>query len=271
MADDVAITAGSGTTVATDEIAGRHFQRVKLTIGADGTATDVSAGAGAVGAGVPRVTLASDDPGVAHLATIASAVGVAPSTGAGVNGSGVQRVTVATDDALTVAAQAIQATGKTCTTAVTRPADTTAYATNDCWSDSTSAPTSGGFTFTGAARASGGTGLITDILIHSTNDPATLLQGELWIFDAAITNVNDNAAFALSDTDVALLVAVVPFSMVTTAAGSGTNSYAHLTGLNIGYTCVGSANLRFLVKVKNAYTPANAEVLTFRMKCQYTS
>jgi hypothetical protein len=43
MADDVAITAGAGTAVATDDIGGRHFQRVKNTFGPDGTATDVSA------------------------------------------------------------------------------------------------------------------------------------------------------------------------------------------------------------------------------------
>lgn len=42
MADDVPITAGTGTAIATDEIASRHFQRVKATWGADGTATDVA-------------------------------------------------------------------------------------------------------------------------------------------------------------------------------------------------------------------------------------
>lgn len=44
MADNVAITAGSGTTVATDEIsidgATAHVQRVKPVIGAAGTGTD---------------------------------------------------------------------------------------------------------------------------------------------------------------------------------------------------------------------------------------
>lgn len=46
MADDVAITAGSGTTVATDDISGRHFQRVKLTDGtADSTTAIPSSGA----------------------------------------------------------------------------------------------------------------------------------------------------------------------------------------------------------------------------------
>jgi hypothetical protein len=43
MADGVDITAGSGTTIATDDIGGDHFQRVKVTWGADGTANDTSA------------------------------------------------------------------------------------------------------------------------------------------------------------------------------------------------------------------------------------
>lgn len=37
MADNVAITEGSGTTIAADEIAGAKHQRVKVTLGADGT------------------------------------------------------------------------------------------------------------------------------------------------------------------------------------------------------------------------------------------
>ena len=154
----------------------------------------------------------------------------------------------------------------TCTTSITRPSDTTAYTANDALSNSASSPTAGGFTFTSAARASGGSGIITDLIVVSSNDPATLLQGECWIYDSATTAVNDNAAFASSDSDTLLLVAVIPFTMTSTVAGSGTTSYAHVQGLSIGFTCSGSANLRFLVKVKNAYTPASAEVLSFRLK-----
>jgi hypothetical protein len=36
MADDIPTTPGSGANVATDDIGGRHFQRFKLVIGADG-------------------------------------------------------------------------------------------------------------------------------------------------------------------------------------------------------------------------------------------
>ncbi len=45
MADNVAITAGSGTTIAADDIAGVLHQRVKLSQGADGAAVDVSSAA----------------------------------------------------------------------------------------------------------------------------------------------------------------------------------------------------------------------------------
>lgn len=150
----------------------------------------------------------------------------------------------------------------TCTTDVTRPANTTAYAVNDAWSDSTSAPTSGGFTFTSAARVSGGSGVITDAIVASSNNPGTLLQGEIWLFDTSVTNINDNSAFSITDSEVKTVVGVIPFTLGT----NNLNSIAHVQNLSIGFTCSGSANLRFLVKVKNAYTPASAEVLTCRLK-----
>ena len=44
MADNVAITAGAGTSIASDDVGGVQHQRVKLTLGADGQSDgDVSA------------------------------------------------------------------------------------------------------------------------------------------------------------------------------------------------------------------------------------
>lgn len=45
MADNVGITPGSGATAAADDIGGVLYQRVKLSIGADGSATDLSSSA----------------------------------------------------------------------------------------------------------------------------------------------------------------------------------------------------------------------------------
>jgi hypothetical protein len=44
MADNVAVTPGSGATIAADEIAGVLHQRVKVSVGADGAAADLAFG-----------------------------------------------------------------------------------------------------------------------------------------------------------------------------------------------------------------------------------
>lgn len=163
-----------------------------------------------------------------------------------------------------------QASLITCSTDITRQANTTAYAANQAWSDSSSAPTAGGFTLTNAGGLSGGSGVIVDIAIVSSNNPATLLQGELWIFDSAVTAINDLAAFSVSSADIKKLVGLVPFMLTSVGTGTGgatKGSAINLQSLNLGFSCSGSANLRYLVNVKNAYTPASAEVLTVRAKC----
>ena len=63
MADNVAITAGTGTTIATDDVAGVHHQQVKLIDGTLGSTTAIKAGGG-VEAGALLVTVASDSTGV---------------------------------------------------------------------------------------------------------------------------------------------------------------------------------------------------------------
>lgn len=63
MADNVAITAGVGTTIASDDVGGVQHQRVKLSLGADGAAADAASGGG-VEAGSLRVTIASDSTGL---------------------------------------------------------------------------------------------------------------------------------------------------------------------------------------------------------------
>jgi hypothetical protein len=56
MADNVAYTPGSGATIAADEIGGVLYQRIKPTIGEDGSAVDVS-----LSNPMPMVANQSDD------------------------------------------------------------------------------------------------------------------------------------------------------------------------------------------------------------------
>jgi hypothetical protein len=184
-------------------------------------------------------------------------------------GVGAQLVTLPTDVPVpSIGYQVLVATD------IARQANTTAYAANQAWADSSSAPTAGGFTLTSAGRASGGSGVITDLAIISSNNPATLLQGELWIFDSSVTAINDLAAFSVSSADIKKLIGMVPFTLVSVGAGSGgatKGSALNVQNVNLGFTCSGTANLRYLVNVKNAYTPASAEVLTVRAKIIQTN
>ena len=72
MANNVTLSAGTadGAVIATDDIGAVHYPYTKIGIGADDTFTILVGGAGAVAAGVQRVTLASDDPAVTDLAAI---------------------------------------------------------------------------------------------------------------------------------------------------------------------------------------------------------
>jgi hypothetical protein len=73
MADNVAITAGAGTSIAADDIGSVFYQRVKLALGADGSAADAVGGSGVTGTGVVRAVLATDvglPAGESHLGQV---------------------------------------------------------------------------------------------------------------------------------------------------------------------------------------------------------
>ena len=69
MADNVQITAGSGTPIGTDDEGGVHYQKVKLADGTSGQTTAIAAGEG-LKANALRVTLATDDEANNFLGTI---------------------------------------------------------------------------------------------------------------------------------------------------------------------------------------------------------
>lgn len=60
MADNLTVTPGSGASVATDDIGGQHFQRMKVALGLDGTHASDLNGSAARGAFVdPRLLVAT--------------------------------------------------------------------------------------------------------------------------------------------------------------------------------------------------------------------
>jgi hypothetical protein len=244
MVDNVTLP-GTGEVIASDDVSGVQYQRVKLVVSTDGSSQALT-----VAEDTPHTT---GDQGIAAMAVRKDQpVNLS-------NADGDYDHLQVSNGALWVSPLGFP---KTVKVDVTRPADTTAYAAGDAMSNSTTAPTTGGFTITDAARKSGGSGLITDVCVASSNDPGTRLNGEIYFWDQSVTNINDNAAFQVTDAEIKNCLGVVPFSLYD----AGNNHYAHITGLNILFTCVGSANLRFLIRVRAAYTPANAEVLSFTFK-----
>lgn len=144
---------------------------------------------------------------------------------------------------------------------ITRPANTNTYTVNDAWAATT--PAVGGSSIERAASRDGGAGEILDAIITCSTSPATALQGEIWVFDSAVVAVADEAAFTVTDAEARACVAVIPFTL---AASGGGNAIAHVTGINAGFTCAGSDDLRFLAKVKNAYIAGSGDVLGVRFK-----
>lgn len=158
----------------------------------------------------------------------------------------------------------VQSGGTTATigTNFTRPNDSNAYAANDSVTDSTSAPTV--LTFSNMARASGGTGLITDAVFIDESNPGTVGSFDLMLYDTTFTPTNDNAAFNPSTTIQRTFVGQIPFNQQI-VAGSTSQAY-HARGLNIAFTTVGSANLFGQIVARNSYTPAATGRFDIRLK-----
>lgn len=280
MADNVPITAGTGTAIAADDIGSVWYQRVKVTWGPDGTANDADVATGkplpvqlrgSAGGDVVKLedgASADGDPGVPVLAVRKAT----PANTSGADGdyeflqmsAGRLWASATIDAALPAGAAVIGYTinwGAKVSTTITRPNDTTTYAAGDAWS------TSGGtaLTFTGCLRGTGLISRLTNMIIVDSAYVALGLQGELWLFNAAPTAIADNAAFTLTDAEMATVVAVIPFAISTTGlatVGAGGNSLAYVNAIGIDVTGAADANLYGQIKVLNAYVPVANEILT---------
>lgn len=150
---------------------------------------------------------------------------------------------------------------------ITRPGNTTTYTANTGWANATSGATY--TTFSNVCRVAGGQVLIPQIDIHVDENPATKLQGVLWLFDTVPSDaIEDNAAFNIPAADYPNLTGNVegfPFTLVNNQS-TATHSGISLTGTTYHAKCAsGSRDMYGMVQVVNAYVPTNAEVLTAKV------
>lgn len=250
MADGVAITAGSGTTILTDDTgAGGHAQVVKLAISTDGSGTLIPAEAtNGLDVDVTRVI-----PGTTATA-LGKAEDDAHSSGdVGVMALGVRKDTPAAFGAdgdytplmvnqygqqevvVTKGQFRISVASGGLTTSVT------AYTAGDqCGTQ---------FTLANAARVSGGTGRITHVLLVDANDIIGAV--DVVFTRASVTLASDNAAYAISDSDALNVVSVV---QLAGAFDIGNNRIAQAQNLNIPYDCSGGTSLYAGLITRAAHT-----------------
>jgi hypothetical protein len=246
MADGVAITAGSGTTVATDDVAGVHYQRVKLVngtldatdaIGGDATngldvdVTRVIPGTGATALGKAEDAAHTDgDTGVMALA-------VRNSAGPGADGDyGALSLNALGDLRVDPRPNLlrVQVTSGGLTTSVT------AYSAGDQLGTQ--------FTIANAALASGGSGYIVGVNVLDETDIIGAL--DVAFHEASVTPAADNAAFSLSDADGLLTCQVVPLA----TTDLGLNRLASSGPLRIPYTCNGGTSLYANIITRSGHT-----------------
>lgn len=176
------------------------------------------------------------DIGSATLSVTANGVEIKNDTGNPIPSSGVQVITTAS---------------------FTRPADTTAYAALDVVSNSTTAPTV--LTFSSAARANGGSGLILAARHMKNSTTTTGASYRLHLYKVAVTATNDNAQFAMLYANRATRIGFIDFNHV--AGGTGSDcSTALSTILNLPFVCdAAAAALYGVLTVTSAYTPTSGE------------
>lgn len=231
MADNVAVTAGSGTTIHADEyvhatLGSGKTQLVKLVDGTLDSGTAIASGNG-VAAGALRVTLASDGSGIVALAAGTAAIGkLAPNTGVDIGDVDVTSIVPGTGaTSLGKAEDAAHASGDTGVMALTVRANTAAATSG---ADGDYQPlitdTNGRLHVIEASAASIAAALTTidgrvdglETLIGTTNTTLTTLAGYLDTVETLIADTNTKL-----DTSITALQIIDNMVLATSTANIG--------------------------------------------------
>jgi len=250
VVDNVGYTPGSGATVAADDIGGIHYQRVKLALGADGTAVDAGAGAGAAGTDTQRVIHASDDPAVATLGATSGAKVITDATGT------IQQYLRGLVSQWIASTLTLAPVGYDIAVSLTRTADTVAYTANDVVGAATGSTAA--LTFA-AIGPSAGSIMITAAELEI--DAAAVISGEtsyrLHLYNVTPPSaLGDNVAFDLPSGDRASYLGYIDLG---TPIDLGSTLYVQTQNINKHLKLSGTSLFGYLVTI-GAYTPTSARV-----------
>ena len=158
---------------------------------------------------------------------------------------------------------------KSVVSAVTRPANATTYTAGDVISDVTG---DAHHTFSGAIRVGPKrlSGAISSARVTSSANKSALYPDlELWLFNADIAVVADNAAFAPTDAEMLTRIGIVDFVVAdwkqgNAGADAAGNACCEVNQLGIAFQGA-IVDIFGQLVVRNAYVPVASEVFTVEL------
>jgi hypothetical protein len=148
---------------------------------------------------------------------------------------------------------------------ITRPANTTAYASGDAVSDATG---NAHFTFQRPLRNGTRGEVVAARITSSAGGVATALDAELWLFHTDVAAVADNAAWTLTDAEAVTRIGVVEFPTADwrlNANNCGCDVYPNIPFVAARDGAGTEISLYGQLVARNGYTPASGEVITVEL------
>lgn len=248
MADNVTLP-GTGSSVAADDVGGALYQRVKVSLGADGAAADLAPGQALMAASVP-VAIASDQGDVAITldgeAVAVTNAGITTIAGA-VAGTEMQVDIVAPLPAGTNAIGDVTVTSPDIVVTVTPTLDTNAYASGDLLFDSTEVAA--------AVRANGGHAVLQSVTVIDKADQKVAFT--LLFANAATDFGTLNSAPDPDDTETATVIGWVPIAAAD-YIDLGANAVACVRNLGLVFKAGAATTSLYIAGVNGTGTPTYA-------------
>lgn len=237
MADNVQIS--DNPIIAADVIGGITYQRIKPSVGADGVAVDVS---DSNPMPVSEVNSAGIASASAYLQSTISTLGSTPTIATSLRDLNGDQLTFATPlDAL-------------CSTLTI---DVSQYVAND--------NLHAAFTFDNVTSVPGGSGWITELRLYDLDSVGS--NFEVWFFNAALASAPaKNAAFSLTDADIAKTVAVISTANGVWYDGMNDNKICIVpVSPPLPYKLASGTSLIALAKILSTSTYTGSSDISFRI------
>lgn len=283
MADNVAITAGSGTTIATDDVGGVQYQRVKVVWGADGAVNDTAAAAplpvvqtGALPAGTNAIGKLAANSGVdigdvdvlsVVPGTAATNLGKAEDAAHSSGDVGVMALAVQKTTAAALGADGdyepfeVNAEGRLYTIPDNGVVMVSVTPTITAGAEHAGDNVGGEMEFASAVSANGKTCIVDGVVVFDKL-ATQLCPFDLVLAGAAIVPGADNAAFSPDDAHGVLIQSVIPISSYCVG---GANAVASRDGLGVRIKPAATSIFGTLVARANA-TWGSTSDLTVTLK-----